>query len=417
VREDDDRERQKKLAQEIVRRLDREGELRSLARGFDAVLKFRAGRWLLGRAGIDTGNLRALIEETNRLPDEMARHVLLFAPLGWAPSELAPHEAYVNASKVYQATQDPDAAEEVLVEGWNESDHMRLFIKRIYGFAHSFEPLRIIFFRRGQLIEKALDHHIDGRFEASVPIVLAQIDGIVLDVTGKSFFKRGDKAHLRDDSTIAGVPDGLELVAAVFSHTVPETVATGELQRHGVLHGRELGYDTRKNSTKAFVALLAVLEWARPLADSKAEESRRNHEELFAGSKERDPQGRWLDRRGFEEAKETLEAIEWLQANHYQQNGTYGGQIAALVTAEMRELWLPNGSPDAALFVSTDGSEYWATVQTPSGLQLGIAAVAGGSQTWLFADEVLPTGGPSSDERWKDPALAPPPDWDWEQEA
>ena len=254
-----DRERQERLAEELLRRVDKEGELRSLAEGFAAILKYRVGRWLLEQVGVDSTSLASLIDETRRLPNQMAHYVLLFGPLGWAPSGLAPHDVYIKASEVYEKTQDPSAAEEVLVAGWNDSDAMRLFVKRIYGFAHRFEPLRQTFFRRGELIEKALDHHGAGHYEASVPIVLAQIDGIVLDITRKPFFEHKDTSHLRDGTTIAGVPEGLEVVAAVLSQPVKKTASTGELRRHGVLHGRELGYDTLKNSTKAFVALLAVM--------------------------------------------------------------------------------------------------------------------------------------------------------------
>jgi hypothetical protein len=411
-----DRERQERLAGELLRRVDKDGELRPLTEGFAAVLRYRVGRWLIERFGVDSTSLGSLIEETRQLPNQMARHVLLFAPLGWAPSGLEPHDVYVNATELYERTQDPRAAEAILVRGWNAADSLRLFLKRIYGFAHQFEPLRRTFFRRGELIDKALEHHAAGHYEASVPIVLAQIDGIVLDVTGKPFFEHKDTSHLRDDSTIAGVPEGLEVVAAVLSQPVKKTASTGELHRHGVLHGRELGYDTLKNSTKAFVALLAVLEWAQPRADELAAESRRKHEDQFSGSRERDTEGRWLDRRGFENAKDALETVERLQAQFHKQNGRYAERLDLLMPPELWEVWLPKEAPPIALTVANDAREYWVSIQTVSGLHLGIAGVHGQQQSWLYAGEEPPTGGPSTEPAWIDPAVSPPPDWDWEKE-
>lgn len=52
--------------------------------------------------------------------------------------------------------------------------------------------------------------------------------------------------------------------------------ATGSDKRHGIMHDRELRYDNRVNSTKVFVLLAAVVEWAQPLI--RAEIDRRRAE-------------------------------------------------------------------------------------------------------------------------------------------
>lgn len=41
------------------------------------------------------------------------------------------------------------------------------------------------------------------------------------------------------------------------------------LSRHAVMHGRSVAYDTLENSTKAFVVLLGLLEWATAHAACK----------------------------------------------------------------------------------------------------------------------------------------------------
>lgn len=51
--------------------------------------------------------------------------------------------------------------------------------------------------------------------------------------------------------------------------------------RHGVMRGRSLGYDTRRNSTKAFVTLLAVVEMREHLAALSREDVEVLDSEVF----------------------------------------------------------------------------------------------------------------------------------------
>lgn len=52
-----------------------------------------------------------------------------------------------------------------------------------------------------------------------------------------------------------------------MSKRVETTSATGELLRHGILHGRELAYDTHVNSTKAWAALFAIIDGVKKRAE------------------------------------------------------------------------------------------------------------------------------------------------------
>lgn len=99
-----------------------------------------------------------------------------------------------------------------------------------------------------------------------MPIVYAQIEGICFDVTGKPFFNYKDGAKAVDARTLASLDEALPAARKWFSERADTTAADGTPSRHGVLHGRELAYDNRTISTKAFVLLLAVMEWAQPSA-------------------------------------------------------------------------------------------------------------------------------------------------------
>jgi len=195
-----------------------------------------------------------------------ARSVLLFPPYGWAPCGLTPQAAIDQALEVVDRTNSMEKAEMALVEGWNADPwHLRFSETRLRGIGFADEGLAEVCTERAALVAKALTHHRSGAYEASVPIVMFQIDGLVRDLTAgrNGFFSDlGARTHLRDTTTIAGLDEGLAALQSYFGRPQATSGSTGGISRHGVVHGRELGYDTLINSTKCFVLLLAVIEWA-----------------------------------------------------------------------------------------------------------------------------------------------------------
>ncbi|MCA1698904.1 MAG: hypothetical protein LC790_08395 [Actinobacteria bacterium] len=81
------------------------------------------------------------------------------------------------------------------------------------------------------------------------------------------------------------------------------TVISDRLTRQGILHGRVLAFDTLRNSTKVWAALLAVIEAVGPRAKELNAKAAADYEERWAGSNERDEWGRRRDKRGFAEAR------------------------------------------------------------------------------------------------------------------
>lgn len=67
--------------------------------------------------------------------------------------------------------------------------------------------------------------------------------------------------------------------------------------RHGALHGRDLGYATKVNSTKTIVLIAALAEYLPKIADDVGVQLRREHEDDVAGSGELDELGRFVDDR------------------------------------------------------------------------------------------------------------------------
>lgn len=297
------------VAEDLFRRLDPGGKLGEHLRAFSPLVDSRLGRGFLRLFGVDAEELVRLVNAPQELIGSMTEALLVFAPVGWAPSSRTPVEPYKQALQIYRSTRSLEQAETILVDAWNEPNRLHWTLKPLGSLGAAHGPLRDMFWRRSLLVDKALKHHVAGAYEASVPIVLSQIDGIVWDLTeGKAgFFSAGKQAaELVDNETVAGLPEGLVVLRQLVGQSVRETGTTGQLTRHGIMHGRELGYDTRINSTKAFVLLLAVVDWAQPRAHELADRLHGEHEVRYAGSDAIDERGRRLDRRNFDRAQESL---------------------------------------------------------------------------------------------------------------
>lgn len=305
---------------DLFRRLDFGGELGEMVRAFDSLLSSSDGRSFLRLLSVDVSEVQSLMGR----PEEMVRNasdaIIAFVPVAWAPSSDMPYNAYTNALTLYRRTGDLAAAAALLVEAWNEPNRLRILLRSLIGLGSGYESLNEMFRLRWRLVDKALHHHEAGAYEASAPIILAQIDGIVWDVTEHriGFFSgTGQGTYLIDQTTVAGLPEGLEALRKLTSRGLKQSGATGNLVRHGILHGQELGYGTRENSTKAFVLLLAVLDWAKPRAAALADRLREEEEAKHAGSDAEDQRGRRLDRRGFSRAQEGLQGLMLRQLNEY----------------------------------------------------------------------------------------------------
>jgi len=368
-------------------RLDPDGEIELLAQGMGALAATPVGSLL----GLDD-KARKTLETTSReyaelveFPNTIAEAL---APLGWIAFDGAPVEEYREAARL-AASGDAAGAENVLTAAWNDGTRLRFALTRRRNLYGGDEDADAIDHHRVSLMLEALESHEAKRYASAIALVLTQIDGIVYDMTGedaKSFFAARKKAaHLQDEKTMAGHPDGLPVLAGLFTRDRRTTTVEGQLIRHGIVHGRELAYGTLQNSTKAFVALLAVLEWAKPIAAQQNEQRKRAHEERHAGSDERDSYGRRMDRRGFDDAQSTLQRLEGWQLGHWKRCGRYA--------AKLKELD-PDGkyliAKGLALRACPDKEAYFAWAPTPPGIVFGIAGRKGETIPWRYVGETPP---------------------------
>jgi hypothetical protein len=199
----------------------------------------------------DFSELRDLADEFNEI----------FASHGWVANGVMSAKAAEEAVRLAK-DKGVEVGEQYLEDYYDEDlDHLL----RQFFFELLKSPQVKEAETRRRLIYKALDYHRDGdKYDASVLIITTQIDGIVKDLTGKSFYESNDKKlkHLEAYETFAGDPSGLPQLAKAMSQVRKAT--TGEeldtLHRQGILHRRDLGYDNRRVSTKAFATLVSLKE-------------------------------------------------------------------------------------------------------------------------------------------------------------
>jgi hypothetical protein len=177
--------------------------------------------------------------------------------------------------------------------------------------------------------------HADGAFEDSdTPALNRALRNALygpLRVT-TPFFSRDrrtgePRADVSDETTLAGHPQALLALAKLMTERCDQTETRGRLLRHGIMHGRELGYGTRRNSTQALATLLAVITWAQPIARARLDEAAAAREARYAGSDERDERGRRLDRRGFAQAKDSSSTLGQFQERFYERHGRYAASV------------------------------------------------------------------------------------------
>lgn len=251
---------------------------------------------------------------------------------------------------------------------------------RVLGAAD--DDLRDIALKRSDLVQKAWTDHTEGRFHASIPVVMMVIDGVCAEATGGQFFSLGRAAaDVADDSTLAGMSDSLPVVRRALAQRFDSTVASGALNRHGTLHGRELAYDTLTCSTKAFVLLVAVWEWAKPLLDAEAERRRADRLATWAGSHEVDSDGRRMDRRGFSATRLLLKDVALAQVAFHRQHGRFGTESELTEDAVTRSL---RSHDDRVESLRSDVDSWEASHRSEAGWVFALGATGGDPSDWRY---------------------------------
>ncbi len=135
--------------------------------------------------------------------------------------------------------------------------------------------------KRRRILQKAFQAHDAGDYELSVPVFLAQADGIAAEILGVSFYSR-DRNKVREmGQKIKRIAtDGLnEFLLNLALEEWPLTASPrspvyrqGELNRHEVLHGIDTHYAKELNSFRAMSRLqyAALFYEAKKCSDQRS---------------------------------------------------------------------------------------------------------------------------------------------------
>ena len=408
----------KSIRDQLWHAADPDGSQRALLDA--AALAGRAPTWLqrLGRS-VDASwtRLAGLGKEQKALMDSVEAAVSLLVPRGWAVMNM--DHAAVSAAVAAVRAGNPDDADDLLAGQWEcEGDwRIKRVGQRVRSMAAADDELSALFRERARLLDLAAEHHRAGRYDASVPILLAHIEGIVIDVTeGKKYFTKGpnQKADVVNPDDLAGIEACMAALQGAYGKDVPDTQAAGSLSRHGILHGRELAYDTRVNSAKTWSVMDAVVHWALPQSRVLADARRAARQAANAGSGETDNQGRRVDDREIAETREVLRLLATSAMGWHRQRGRFRDDLVGAVydAKDFTKRGLP-ADPGIATEVRGDGQAvaYWR--ETVSGWVLGLALTWDGEHfgEYLYAAADPPAGLPGgSVSTWGD-VFGTPPDW------
>jgi len=195
-------------------------------------------------------------EELVNMPDRFNEH---FSKSGWVAYESLNTKLMKEA--VYLADDGKlDEANNLIAEYYNE-ETLKFGLTRMKGI-EEYHP-------RYELAEKAKEDYLAGRYHACVPVVLTIIDGIVNDIEQKGFFAKG--VDLTAWDSIAAHSSGLQELSALFNKarkkTNTETITVP--YRHGILHGRDLGYANKVVAAKTWATLFTIRDWAMAVKHGK----------------------------------------------------------------------------------------------------------------------------------------------------
>jgi hypothetical protein len=196
-------------------------------------------------------------KQLQEIPDKFNQY---FSQRGWIAYESMNFDIMAEAVKFAEKGK-MEEAEEILINYYDNKDNLLFMISRLKGI-EEFRP-------RIRLIHKALDDYIESRYHACIPVVLMMIDGFVNDIEQKGFFATDIDLSVWD--SIAAHDSGLNTLTKILGESRKKT-RTDEIYlpyRHGILHGRDLGYDNKITALKTWATLFALGDWARAVKSGK----------------------------------------------------------------------------------------------------------------------------------------------------
>ncbi|MEL0654559.1 hypothetical protein V6257_05945 [Pseudoalteromonas issachenkonii] len=159
--------------------------------------------------------------------------------------------------------------EEIIPKGAKKVDKYMITETESY-LAYIFEKVISLYPHRKHILDAALDLHNKGNYIASIPLTLAQADGIFEEKTSKFLFIMKQRKNVLeqlissdlsnlDDVSLSPLLEKLNSSLPIRSNDIRDLKKSAP-NRHGILHGdqKHLDYGTQINSLKCITLLAHV---------------------------------------------------------------------------------------------------------------------------------------------------------------
>lgn len=226
----------------------------------------------LNEAFSNLPDMKKQLELLSKSPDKFNGH---YAKRGWIAHESMNSDLMLTSIELADKGLIEEAEQELI--NYYSSDKLKWLLHQLKGVE--------AFSNRYNFFLLAYEDTLAERYHAVVPVLLMMIDGAVNDIDkGKGFF--ADKTNLTAWDSIAAHSSGLTALKEVFSDgrhkTTKEKISLP--YRHGILHGRDLGYANRTVTAKCWAALFAIKDWAYAVKQGKKNPPPPEHELSFTES-------------------------------------------------------------------------------------------------------------------------------------
>jgi hypothetical protein len=188
----------------------------------------------------------AVHKRLQTLPEECQHALAVLARHGWFLDPSMGFTRVLALSKAFE-TDDPRDGHQLLI------DYYAREISRISADLASTAPDRI------HILRQALAAHIAGQFALSVPVFLAQADGICSARVGCHLYSRRNGTpvlaalfnDLPEESLLGYIMYPLALPLPLTASSAERAGLPTHLNRHAILHGESLDYDSALVSAQA----------------------------------------------------------------------------------------------------------------------------------------------------------------------
>ncbi len=197
---------------------------------------------------------RRWAEQLREYEDVATRYGPTMLALGWPPSSEPPLDEMKHVLELYDTFSKDEAKQELqtVMLLWYNRD---VVLNLLEQWA---QKPRLV--RRMPIVTDAVMAHVEERYRLSIPVLIAQIEGMIADGFGHQGYMNLNvyKKYLEDLLGSGQSQDldrcvkefTLQTVLASFQHGSP---ISSELSRHAILHGADSEYGTAANSLKAIL--------------------------------------------------------------------------------------------------------------------------------------------------------------------